>query len=56
VECKRSKVPRPERGFYLGCADLKPKRKWVVYPGSERFSLGEGVEAISPEGLGRLLG
>lgn len=55
VECKRSKVPRPERGFYLGCADLKPKRKWVVYPGSERFSLGEGVEAISPEGLGRLL-
>jgi len=56
VECKRSKVPRPERGFYLGCADLKPKRKWVVYPGSERFSLGEGVEAISAEGLGRLLG
>lgn len=56
VECKRNQAPRPDRGFYLGCGDLKPKRKWVVYPGSERFSLGEGVEAISAEGLGRLLG
>ncbi len=27
-------------------ADIQPERAFVVYPGSERFALGEGVEAI----------
>ena len=56
VECKRSRLPRPEKGFHLACEDLRPSRRWVVYPGDERFSLGQGVEVISALDLGRELG
>lgn len=46
VEIKRSSAPKAERGFHLACADLKPARRFVVYPGSERFSVGADTEAI----------
>lgn len=47
IEVKRSVAPRPERGFHAACADLNPARRFVVYPGTERFPLGQGVEAVS---------
>jgi predicted AAA+ superfamily ATPase len=47
IEIKRSSAPKVERGFHSAAEDLKPKRKFVVYPGRERFSLGEKIEAIS---------
>ena len=46
VEVKRSVRPRPERGFYAACADLAPDRRYVVYPGAERYPLGADVEAV----------
>lgn len=46
VEIKRSLTPKPARGFHSACADVRPARRFVVYPGAERFPLGEGVEAI----------
>lgn len=46
VEIKRTLKPRPERGFHAGCADLKPKRSFLVYPGTERYRLGADVEAV----------
>jgi len=46
VEVKRSLRPRPERGFCAACNDLKPDRRHVVYPGAERYPLGDGVEAV----------
>lgn len=46
VEIKRSLTPRLERGFHVACADLKPERRYVVYPGSERYRLAEDIEAI----------
>ena len=46
VEIKRSLAPKPERGFHVACADLKPARRWVVYPGREAFPLAEGIEAL----------
>lgn len=46
VEVKRSLAPRVERGFHNACQDLKPDRAFIVYPGGEQYSLGEGVEAI----------
>jgi len=52
VEIKRSSAPSVERGFYLACADLKPHQRFVVYSGSERYPLGDGIEAI---GLGDLI-
>jgi len=55
VEVKRSLTPRPERGFHSACADLGPERRFVVYPGTERYRVGGEIEAISLSGLARLL-
>lgn len=46
IEIKRSLLPQVERGFHAACADLEPRRRFVVYPGDERFPLSEGIEAI----------
>jgi predicted AAA+ superfamily ATPase len=46
VEVKRSTAPAATRGFHEACADVRPKRRFVVYPGEERFPLAEGVEAV----------
>jgi uncharacterized protein len=55
VEVKRSLNPRPERGFHTACEDLSPERRFVVYPGEERYPLAGGVEAISLGALARTL-
>ncbi len=46
IEIKRSSAPKPERGFYSACADLEPAKRFLVYPGTERFPLDEFTEAI----------
>lgn len=46
IEVKRSLTPKLERGFHAACADLKPERRFVVYPGSERYRLAEDIEAM----------
>lgn len=46
IEVKRSLAPKLERGFHSACEDVKPERKFVVYPGAERYPLAEGVEAL----------
>lgn len=46
VEIKRSLSPKLERGFYNACADLQPVRRWVVYPGHDRWPLAEGMEVL----------
>jgi predicted AAA+ superfamily ATPase len=46
IEVKRSLAPRLERGFHAACADLKPERRVAVYPGTERYPMGSGVEAM----------
>jgi predicted AAA+ superfamily ATPase len=51
VEVKRSLSPKIERGFYAACDDLKPAKKFVVYPGQERYPITEDIEAISLAGL-----
>lgn len=51
IEIKRSSAPKLERGFHSACADLKPHRQFVVYPGSERFSVGDRTEAIGLRAL-----
>jgi predicted AAA+ superfamily ATPase len=48
VEIKRSLAPKLERGFHAACADLKPTRKLVVYPGAETYRLAEDIEAVNP--------
>ena len=46
IEIKRSSAPRVDKGFHFACDDLEPKKRFVVYPGTERFPLGDRVEAI----------
>jgi len=47
IEIKRSLTPKVERGFHAACADLNPARKFVVYPGTERYHLASDIEAIA---------
>lgn len=56
IEVKRSLSPKVERGFHAACEDLRPARKLVVYPGSESFPLGSGVQAVPLHGLCQELG
>lgn len=47
VEIKRSLSPKVERGFHAACEDLSPVRKFVVYPGQERYRIAPDIEVIS---------
>lgn len=47
IEIKRSSAPTLSKGFYLACEDIKPERRYVVYAGTESFSMASGVTAIS---------
>ena len=47
IEIKRSLTPKVERGFYSACADLMPVKKFIVYPGVERYRIASDIEAIS---------
>jgi predicted AAA+ superfamily ATPase len=55
VEIKRSLAPKPTRGFFSACAEIKPKAKFVVYPGTEQFPLQDNVQAIPIVDLARKL-
>jgi len=55
VEVKRSSAPKVERGFHSACADLKPDKRFVVYPGKERFSLDDETDAIGVAALAAAL-
>lgn len=45
IEIKRSSSPSLTKGFHIACDDIKPQKKYVVYFGKDRFSLGEGITA-----------
>jgi hypothetical protein len=45
-EIKRSLSARPEKGFRFATEDLKPRHRFVVNSGSERYPIGPGLEAI----------
>ena len=55
IEIKRSSAPTVEKGFHFACEDLNPKRRFVVYPGDEKFPLGSDIEAIGLRALSKLL-
>jgi predicted AAA+ superfamily ATPase len=46
IEVKRSAAPKLERGMRSALDDLRPERSFVVYPGTERYRLDVGTEAI----------
>jgi predicted AAA+ superfamily ATPase len=55
IEVKRSSAPSPARGFAQACDDLGITQRYVVYPGSERFALRHGAQAIGLPELADLL-
>ena len=46
MEVKRGISSRPRRGFYSACEDLKPAKRYLVYPGSDTYPVGEGVQLV----------
>jgi len=51
IEIKRSSAPKAARGFHEACEDLKPARRFVVYPGGDRWPVAAGGEVIGVEEL-----
>lgn len=47
IEIKRALSPKIEKGFHLACADVKPKKLFVVYSGNDSYPLSKGLEIIS---------
>lgn len=45
-EVKSGLAPRLEKGFHHAREDLNPSRSFVIYAGTERYPVAEGVEAI----------
>jgi uncharacterized protein len=46
VEVKRSPAPKVSRGFHSACEDLKPAKRFVVYPGEDRYPIDASTDAI----------
>jgi len=46
IEIKRSLKPKVTRGFHSACEDLQPDRKLLVYPGNDRYPIGNEIEVI----------
>jgi predicted AAA+ superfamily ATPase len=46
IEIKRSSSPKLSKGFYSACNDINPNQKFVIYSGSDRFSMGNDITAI----------
>ena len=55
LDIKLSSAPKPSQGFWSGIADIRPSAAYVVYPGKERYSLGQGVEALPVSMLSKVL-
>ena len=55
VEVKYSAAPKPTKGFWLAFADLGCEKGYVVYPGNDRYPLGEGVVALPLGRIGDIL-
>jgi predicted AAA+ superfamily ATPase len=51
IEVKRSSAPKAERGFHSACADIDPAKRFLVYPGAERFPLDPFTDAIGVAAL-----
>ena len=56
IEVKRSSAPSPGKGFAQACDDLEVAQRWLVYPGTERYPLRHGAQAIGVVELTGLLG
>lgn len=47
IEIKRNSAPSLTKGFFSACDDIKADKRFVVYSGKDKFSMNDGVVAIS---------
>lgn len=47
VEVKRSMAPKFSKGYSISASELNTAKNFIVYPGSERYSINENTEVIS---------
>lgn len=47
IEIKRNSSPSLSKGFHTASDQIKADRRFVVYSGTDRFPMGEGITAIS---------
>ena len=47
--------PKPSKGFYIGCADVKANHQIVVYPGQESYRHDPKTEIMPLDALLKLL-
>lgn len=55
IEIKRGLTGRPEKGFYSGCQDLKPDRRFVVNAGNGKYPIDAETQAIGVREMAELL-
>ena len=55
IEIKRNSAPKVSKGFWIATDDVKATRKFIVYPGDESYSAGNGVEVIGLQSLLEML-
>jgi len=51
IEIKRALAVSLSKGFHIARADLQPARTLVVHAGIDDYPLGDGIEAVSVQGL-----
>lgn len=55
IEIKRSLTPKVERGFHQAVEDLRPRHRYVVYPGKDSYPLKDDILVVPLAELGRKL-
>jgi len=55
IEVKRSSAPKVSKGFHFACEDINATDKFLIYPGTERFPLSNGIEALGVRAFLELL-
>lgn len=46
IECKRTDAPRLSRSMRIAFEDLELSRLIVLYPGRQRYPLGDGIDVV----------
>jgi predicted AAA+ superfamily ATPase len=55
IEIKRGMAARPEKGFHLACEEIRPDRRFIVYPGEGSYPASAEVEVIGVREMAALL-
>ncbi|MCY3770180.1 MAG: ATP-binding protein [Gammaproteobacteria bacterium] len=55
IEIKRGLRTTPSKGFYNARADLKPKRSFIVYGGTDRYPITKDIKSIGLHDMAVLL-